>query len=691
MDNTKKLYNPLPPPPKPIGVQSSVISDNSIYNSSSNNIFQTSSTNTNTFSNKLSYSNNDVIPHGLPSKPSTFHPLSSVPEHKVDDIKPSIPDPIIIESSISSNKAYIHSECGYNSNTPYSTTTDDDNLTSKTHNLIPSTAQNIVRCSHRSSQNPTNNNKNNNKNQNNNDNNNNQNKDKQSPNNNQLNGNNNNTNNNNNNNRKNGDDGKEDKHNDDNKEENKYEYEEKELEEEMDDEKTNKHVFSYKLNGLIGAQGVIKISTDLTEIIIPNMIRENINRKMVYNFVNKSTAICVHEGKYYDNEQFKIFNYGFHNKFGAELYCVADKKKGRYSYKMRDTLFTKNQILEQCGVKYDNLPICISDLKSKIIHDNINKIRQILLDQTCFNSIICNIKQWSKVPVYTTMNKAQSTEINKSRRTFSITKNEFLHDIHIFVNNDKNVQLIPIAMFNCNGYRLEYVHIVKFRKNIHIGISYIYDKLGVKVSGIHVNKDNIMIHHQLVFNHECHCLDGFQSNTDDFHIGNCDEDENRYKALKKALKNKTKEVLELQKAKDKLEQTKNKEISELKVQLKSLTFENERLQLENKNLNSPIRIQHNDNNSGTLPSWSPFTNSSSHIVSYTPITSSTYTPVHLQINSSSTTFSTASNNLVIVQTPNSPNQNNNIVDTNMQSKSVQLCMQIIVDIVNSLQLPSNNI
>eukprot|EP01084_Bolivina_argentea_P186197 320994_1 len=303
-------------------------------------------------------------------------------------------------------------------------------------------------------------------------------------------------------------------------------------------------LYEYDPGYLIRAQGCIIIPKWFTEKIIPNVIIENI--KNVYNFMDKLTAINYYDGNYYDDGHIKIFNYGFHNKLGEELYCVVDQinkpTNRNYKYLMRDKLFTKKDILFADGLTYlktSDLPKTSHGL-NPMLKKHMDKIYDILSDEQCFSEqVMCNRntqvgRKWHKINVFSTMNKKQLTQFNKKRFTLSMTPKEFINEVKQFMSGDDKVSLIPIIMFNCNGYRFEYIHIVKLRDNIDIGISFVYDeKYGLNVSGIHCNRDNIIAQHQLVLNHDCHCLDIFQSGINFLHIGNPDDDKNRYQAVKK--------------------------------------------------------------------------------------------------------------------------------------------------------------
>eukprot|EP01084_Bolivina_argentea_P186196 320993_1 len=303
-------------------------------------------------------------------------------------------------------------------------------------------------------------------------------------------------------------------------------------------------LYGYDPGYVSRVQGCIIVSRELTDKIIPSVIIENVPN--VYDCIDKLTAMAVHDMAYCECGTIRIFNYGFHNKLGKELYCVVDKinkvTHRNYEYLMRDKLFTKKDILFADGLTYlktSDLPKTSHGL-NPMLKKHMDKIYDILSDEQCFSEqVMCNRntqvgRKWHKINVFSTMNKKQLTQFNKKRFTLSMTPKEFINEVKQFMSGDDKVSLIPIIMFNCNGYRFEYIHIVKLRDNIDIGISFVYDeKYGLNVSGIHCNRDNIIAQHQLVLNHDCHCLDIFQSGINFLHIGNPDDDKNRYQAVKK--------------------------------------------------------------------------------------------------------------------------------------------------------------
>eukprot|EP01083_Nonionella_stella_P240518 840732_1 len=295
------------------------------------------------------------------------------------------------------------------------------------------------------------------------------------------------------------------------------------------------------------AQGYIKISMRLTQEKIPQNIGERIAN--VYDFVDKLTGIARYDGTIVELPNGLLFNYGFHHKHSGEvLYLVAHKAKRNGTYFMKDEVYTQYQIYQMFGLKAHELPQSWYTLNS--ITFMMHKMNDIFRNSAAVCQQCIFKTKWHKLPVFHTMNSNKEIkEYNKQRLTFSITKTEFIDVVERFVHHESQcAPLIPVIMFNCNGYRVEYIQIVRIRNDSDIGISYVYNpnKNCIKATGIHLNRENILHQHQLADPyHDCHCLDSFQSIIDDLHIGNPDDDKNRVKDLQKkncALKKKNEDL-----------------------------------------------------------------------------------------------------------------------------------------------------
>ena len=312
------------------------------------------------------------------------------------------------------------------------------------------------------------------------------------------------------------------------------------------------------------AQGNIQISKSLTEVIIPNAIKEKI--KNVYTFMDKSVVLsriqsmneskdeskdnCAslqqyhhHQKKHYHQiPERKIFNFDFHDReTGQILFCVVESqdimtnKSRGYKWKMLNQLFTSHQIKDKFGIYGHNLPI--SWRTSQRFQTELNygkEIKKILSNPKQRQEII-NKQPWHKIDVFNRIN-------NKRRMTLSLTKPEFIIQLTDFNNNyynnnnnnnnNNDIQLIPILMFNNQGktFWIEHIWIVTIDKGINIAISFksiIDEKEGyVQIGGIHLDKEYLQCQHELINpNHglNCKCFDNFQSHISDLKIGNPDD------------------------------------------------------------------------------------------------------------------------------------------------------------------------
>eukprot|EP01084_Bolivina_argentea_P026787 49818_1 len=266
---------------------------------------------------------------------------------------------------------------------------------------------------------------------------------------------------------------------------------------------------------------VIKMSKRLTRSVIPRRIKESIAD--VFDFINKLTTICLYDGLVVDVGNSMILNCGFHDQNSNDvLYLVATKQSKSRVYKIHDKVYTKYELCNSYRLQEHELPQSYYDR---------NNMRCVMNEINYSFDVDYRSVQWHKLPVLRTT-KNKSAKYNKQRLTFFITKTECIAT----VTPKRNSTLIPIIMFNCNGYRREYVQIVSIGDGIDIGVSYFYNECRncFQATAIHLNKDILLRQHQLADpHHHCGCLDGFQSMIDDLHIGNPDDDKNRVKDLQR--------------------------------------------------------------------------------------------------------------------------------------------------------------
>eukprot|EP01083_Nonionella_stella_P051049 135562_1 len=285
-----------------------------------------------------------------------------------------------------------------------------------------------------------------------------------------------------------------------------------------------RHMFDYNPDPFSTKRSV-RMPKKLTQVVIPECVKELIAD--AYDFITKITAMVLlslsqkeYDDYVVDVGDHMILNYGFHDRnTGEVLYLVAVKGCNNV-YTLGDVLYTKRALCDIYQLHHHQLPKSWhqqNDMKHMMNQVNYG------FNETFRLSYLCSV-QWHRLPIFRVMN-------NKQRITFSITKPEFIECLKNWWRMNKNCTLIPIIMFNGNGYRVEYVQIVRIRDGIDIGVSYVY-RNGFQATGIHLNKAHLLRQHQLADpHHKCHCLDGFESIIDDLHIGNADDDKNRVKDL----------------------------------------------------------------------------------------------------------------------------------------------------------------
>eukprot|EP01083_Nonionella_stella_P058356 152861_1 len=304
---------------------------------------------------------------------------------------------------------------------------------------------------------------------------------------------------------------------------------------------------SYNPNPLYRAQGNIQISKQFTAEMIPCEITESITN--LYGFMDKCTALCLMEERQdHEEDVLRIFNYGFHSKHSNEtLYCVVQRQdvavnaSRGYKWKMLTKLYTMQAIAHEFGIH--KAPKSLYDTvlyKSYLIQQQ--RIVSVISNVDSMRNLINNT-QWHRIDIFNKVN-------NKRRMHLFLTKPEFMKECRQFVvnhwkSNALSFDLIPILMFNdeCNEYWIEHVWIIRIdEEDISIGISFKYTiNNQVKVAGIHLDKELLIDQHQLIVpNHECHCLDAFESNINYLSIGNPDDSLNKIKYYKQQIEELTK-------------------------------------------------------------------------------------------------------------------------------------------------------
>lgn len=342
----------------------------------------------------------------------------------------------------------------------------------------------------------------------------------------------------------------------------------------------------YALCVLRNTQNKYMIPRQLSSVTIPSQIRERIPSSEVYWFMLQSIFMknnnCVIE-----NGEYRVFDFNFHDTEGQSLYALAyrlDKK-----WQLGDRLFSHNELWTKFEVVLDEH----IENKFKRIEHNERIIRQKTEQLMNNKDIVINKTKWSKVPVYKRNSNRKSVKL-------TILNDEFESQCHDYVRSQQNdaYQIIPIVIFDKNGkdYHIEYVWIISIEfENINIGISFKVDNdnnnnNGLKVSGIHLDKQFLQHQHLLVNTRSCangsgcHCFDNFTSYIDDLRIGNLKEEENKTRDVQRRS--------EMQKVQDKLERDADlKELDLFKRKAYNLDKTNIELRKINRNLQSKHKEQ----------------------------------------------------------------------------------------------------
>eukprot|EP01084_Bolivina_argentea_P296775 511182_1 len=277
------------------------------------------------------------------------------------------------------------------------------------------------------------------------------------------------------------------------------------------------------------AKGNIQISRELTQKI-PTIIEETLFD--VFSYIDNSTAL--HKNCYYNynDGEIRVFNYGFHDKItGNELHCLARKQHKTlnrgYEWKMENKLFTSNEINSLFGIFKDQLPRAITiQVQSMVNINHIKQIQTIISEDNFMNKI-----KWNKLPVY-----SKQPNRRKYRTMLSLTVEEFRRKF--VAKTDKNI--VPILLFEKQKTCVQYIWIGSIVKcadeSTDVAISFVYNdkhKIVMPV-GIHLDKEQMLLNHQLVYIQDTmNDLDDFESHYCDLQIGNVDENENIIKRLQK--------------------------------------------------------------------------------------------------------------------------------------------------------------
>eukprot|EP01084_Bolivina_argentea_P246033 411829_1 len=279
----------------------------------------------------------------------------------------------------------------------------------------------------------------------------------------------------------------------------------------------------------------VKIPRALTDDVITQTIKEPIASHKLYSYLNKSIAMQRTDKQLHEDKENVVVNVDFHAaKTNESLYCVMSPiQHQRCNWQLSPKLYTAAELA------------CIGVAKlpqsSRIPLQKATEFSTSILNTQSVNNILRHCK-WNRIPVF-------NITKNTKRMTLSIEQCKLNPMIkRALLNMTDDDRLIPILMFARESHWVEHVALVHIdmsdgriedskveehdQMDINIGISLRCDARGLRVTGIHLNKEKMSEQHQLLHPHECHCLDGFNSTIHDIRVGNPDTAENKLKDLK---------------------------------------------------------------------------------------------------------------------------------------------------------------
>eukprot|EP01083_Nonionella_stella_P203609 742862_1 len=284
----------------------------------------------------------------------------------------------------------------------------------------------------------------------------------------------------------------------------------------------------------------VKIPKAFADDTIPHITQEAIAPPNVYSYVKKSIVMQHNDKQLPMDQKNVIVNMDFHEaKSNEPLYCIMSKiQNQRYNWQLEHKLYTAAELASlgfTALAQSSRIPLqqdTGSELLSASIHDP-QSVHDIL--RRC---------KWNDTPVF-------NTTQNYKRITLSIQQCKLNPMVERTLSNmDAVKSFIPILMFGERSHWVEHVAIVHIdmsdaciednkmdederdQVDINVGISLRCDAHGIRITGIHVDKEKISEQHQVLHPHVCHCLDGFNSNIHDIRVGNPDTVENKMKDLK---------------------------------------------------------------------------------------------------------------------------------------------------------------
>eukprot|EP01084_Bolivina_argentea_P017576 32813_1 len=296
------------------------------------------------------------------------------------------------------------------------------------------------------------------------------------------------------------------------------------------------------------AKGILRISREMTTEIIPKRVIQcnQMKPKMIYELMSKGIALMTRS--VYIRNNIWALNFDFRDHTGSILYCLADKvvqdDEGRgYEWKLRDDLFTADQIRAVTGVTVHELVTTIRHTKPFVsqlervrtcvrtmenMWNNLNDRQQ----QKQLKHVFHDKRDWQHIPVII---NDDGHEVNKTQRKCTKTKHVFIKDCITFIANATvPIKVVPILFFN---------HITG-GIDIDAGLRLCIEDCDMVITfkaphllptAIILDVARVALMHHLVDGgaSKTTFLDSWKSPFNDFAIGNRKDDENIYKAKSK--------------------------------------------------------------------------------------------------------------------------------------------------------------
>eukprot|EP01083_Nonionella_stella_P064590 168515_1 len=292
------------------------------------------------------------------------------------------------------------------------------------------------------------------------------------------------------------------------------------------------------------AKGLLYISHEMTSAIVPERVIQcnQMNPKMIYELMSKGIALMtrniIHNNTW-------ILTFDFQDHTGALLYCVADRCEqgdGRgYKWKLRDDLYTANQIMALTGLALHELATTIRHSKSfKSKLKRVKIMKAMLNDPQQHADIFHEMRDWPHLPVI-----INDRDANKTQFKCTKTKYVFTNDCAKSISNAMTygaVEVIAILLFNhiTGGIDIDAgLRLCIEGCDMVITFRYVHSKRTAPYllpTAILLDVERVELLHYLVEGGASKIttfFDSWKSLFNDFAIGNRKDDENKYKAKSK--------------------------------------------------------------------------------------------------------------------------------------------------------------